>query len=105
MAYDFHYDRNKYFHPQYKNTTQSIIPFIESVTPISSDMRILEIGCRDGGVLKRFLELGCNITGFDLEESPVLDAKERYKEDIENGKAQFSTLDESVRWSSTSLIQ
>ncbi|MBP6386850.1 MAG: class I SAM-dependent methyltransferase [Pseudarcicella sp.] len=89
MAFDFHQDRKKYFNFQYLNTKNSIIPFIEQTKQLEKGLRVLEVGCRDGGVLKPFLERGCHITGFDLEEAPVLSAKLVYKEEIEAGKASF----------------
>ena len=92
MAFDFHSDRNKYFQLQYNNTKTSILPFIDKVKPIHSRMRILEIGCRDGGVLKCFSEVGCRITGFDLEEGPIRDAQERYAEAIAKGDAEFFVM-------------
>lgn len=89
MAFDFHYDRDKYFQLQYRNTTKSIIPFIEEIRPVKPGLRVLEVGCRDGGVLQRFLELGCHVTGFDLDEGPILAAKQRYDHAIKENKAAF----------------
>lgn len=92
MAFDFHHDRNKYFQLQYQNTKKNIIPFIENVKSLTPQLRILEIGCRDGGVLKPFLELGCHVTGFDLEEAPILEATQRYKQEIQDSKAEFFVM-------------
>lgn len=89
MAFDFHQNRDKYFQLQYENTKQNIVPFIEKKKKIQAGLKVLEIGCRDGGVLLPFLEMGCNITGFDLDAKPVEKAKEIYKEPISEGKANF----------------
>lgn len=89
MAFDFHLDRNKYFQLQYNNTKQNILPLISNHISISSSTKVLEIGCRDGGVLLPFLELGCNITGFDLDAGPVESAKVYYTNEILTGQASF----------------
>jgi hypothetical protein len=52
-------------------------------------MKVLEIGCRDSGVLLPFLEAGCHITGFDLYNGPVEKSKIIYAKDIQEGRAEF----------------
>lgn len=89
MAFDFHSNRDLYFQLQYSNTKNNILPFIEKRKKIEKGMKVLEIGCRDGGVLMPFLELDCHITGFDLDTGPVEKAKEIYAKDIAAGKADF----------------
>lgn len=91
MAFDFHLNREKYFQLQYKNSLNFILPFIESQKPLKPQLRVLEIGCRDGGVLKPFLERGCHITGIDMDENPVQDARKRYNEAIIAESAAFFT--------------
>lgn len=93
MAFDFHSDRTIYFKLQYNNTKDNIIPWIEKHKPISAGMRVLEIGCRDGGVLMPFMERGCTVTGFDLDRGPVESAQKIYAEDIKQGKASFFVKD------------
>ena len=93
MAYDFHDNRDKYFQLQHNNSKNYIIPFIEESKKIDSSMKVLEIGSRDGGVLSPFLELGCDIVGVDLSKHHIEEAKIRYKQKIEEGKAQFITID------------
>lgn len=93
MAFDFHKDREIYFNLQSNNTRKHILPFIEAHKPIEKGMKILEIGCRDGGVLIPFLERECHVTGFDLEDGPLLEAKRRYDKEIKEGKAEFFVMD------------
>jgi SAM-dependent methyltransferase len=92
MAYDFHSDRHQYFRLQVSNCRDNIIPFIGKFQPVRSGMKVLEIGCRDGGVLYPFLEQGCHITGIDLDAGPVEMAKEVYKDNIADGKANFEVI-------------
>ena len=93
MSFEFHRDRDKYFNLQSENTNKYIIPFIEKLKEIDSSLKVLEVGCRDGGVLLPFLERGCHITGVELSEKMLLQAKERYSQSIEDGKAYFLAKD------------
>ena len=72
MSFEFHRDRDKYFNLQSENTNKYIIPFIEKLKEIDSSLKVLEVGCRDGGVLLPFLERGCHITGVELSEKMLL---------------------------------
>jgi cyclopropane fatty-acyl-phospholipid synthase-like methyltransferase len=56
-------------------------------------MRILEIGCGEGGVLKAFIDRGCYGVGVELDESRLVNAREWLKEDIEKGKIRFISKD------------
>jgi cyclopropane fatty-acyl-phospholipid synthase-like methyltransferase len=89
MAFDFHANPDQYFQLQSSNTKNNVIPFIERKKKIEKGMNVLEIGCRDGGVLLPFLESGCHITGFDLDTGPVEKAKIIYEKDIQQGRAEF----------------
>jgi SAM-dependent methyltransferase len=61
-----HRNRIQYFEEQDYTTRKYVIPFISSFRTIDPGMRILEIGCGEGGNLRPFLELGCKVTGIDL---------------------------------------
>ncbi len=93
MSFDYHSNRDKYFNIQKINTEKYVIPFIEQFKKIESSWKVLEVGSRDGGVLYPFLTRGCHITGVDISEPMVLQAKERYKNHIAEGKATFISKD------------
>lgn len=93
MSFDFHSDREKYFDLQKTNTEKYIIPFIEKFKKIDSSLKVLEIGCRDGGVLYPFFERGCTIIGVDLSENIINRTKQRYAEGVALGKAFFFAKD------------
>ena len=61
-----HADRQLYFNEQSITTQKYVIPFIEKHKPITADSHILEIGCGEGGNIKPFLDLGCKVTGIDI---------------------------------------
>lgn len=74
--YEFHRDKARYFNYQYLTARDYIIPFVELATPLRAGMRVLEIGCGEAGVLKAFLERGCECTGVDLAADRIELARE-----------------------------
>ena len=75
-----HKDRKQYFDEQVYTTEKYVIPFVNEFMAITKDMAILEIGCGEGGNMKPFLDMGCQVVGIDLNEGQ-----------IENAKVYFST--------------
>lgn len=73
-----HADRQLYFNEQSITTQKYVIPFIEKHKPITADSHILEIGCGEGGNIKPFLDLGCQVTGIDINGGQIAIAKEIY---------------------------
>ena len=69
MALIQHHNEQVRFQQQAENARAFVIPFIEEVIQITSDLKILDIGCGDGGVLIPFLEKGCSCTGIELDET------------------------------------
>lgn len=65
--FEFHQDRNRYFQIQYENAVTYVLPFIEQSVSINSNMRVLEIGAGEGGVLRAFTERGCKAVGVELD--------------------------------------
>lgn len=51
--FEFHKDRKRYFDIQVWNAEKHVIPFIEQTFPIRPAMRVLEIGCGEGGGYSR----------------------------------------------------
>ncbi len=93
MAFDFHKDRNKYFYLQYNNSRDYILPFIQKYKKIKSKEKVLEIGCRDGGVLKPFIDLSCECFGVDLSKKHISDAKKIYEKEIKKNQVHFFVQD------------
>ena len=74
-----HAEQNNYISTNKVITTQKyVIPFIEKHKPITADSHILEIGCGEGGNIKPFLDLGCQVTGIDINGGQIAIAKEIY---------------------------
>ena len=80
--FEFHADRKRYFDIQVLNAEKYVIPFIGEKFPVKPGMRVLEIGCGEGGVLKAFINKGCEGVGVELDLPRVEDAKNFMAEDL-----------------------
>lgn len=83
--YEFHKDRKWYYEMQTLNAEKSVLPFIEEVMPIVSGMKVLEVGCAEGGVLKAFSKRGCLGVGVELDEARLQIAIDFNQEDVYSG--------------------
>ncbi|MDX1954972.1 MAG: class I SAM-dependent methyltransferase [Chitinophagaceae bacterium] len=91
--FEFHSDKKRYFDMQAENAASYVIPFIETAFPIKPGMRVLEIGCAEGGVLKAFVDKGCIGIGVELDEPRLVLAREFLQTEIEAGKIRFISKD------------
>jgi SAM-dependent methyltransferase len=91
--FEFHADRKRYFDIQVLNAGEYVIPFIEEKFPIRPGMRVLEIGCGEGGVLKAFINKGCEGVGVELDAPRIEDARKFLPEDIAAGRLRFVVKD------------
>lgn len=66
-----------------------MLPFVERALSVEPGMRVLEIGCGEGGVLKAFWEKGCRGVGVELDESRVKDANRLLADAISTGAIQI----------------
>jgi SAM-dependent methyltransferase len=67
-------DREQYFNEQSYTTEKFVIPYISDIIQITSDLKVAEIGCGDGGNLKPFLDKGCTVVGIDLSDWKISQA-------------------------------
>lgn len=70
-----HLNREKYFQEQSYTTEKYIMPYINNLLPITSNLTIAEIGCGEGGNLKPFLDIGCKVVGIDMAEPKISNAE------------------------------
>ena len=87
--YEFHKNTQWYFEMQTLNAEKSVLPFIEEAFPIHAGMKVLEVGCAEGGVLKAFIKRGCYGVGVELDAPRLEKAKELNHEYIQNNQAQY----------------
>lgn len=86
MALYFHGNAPIKFQHQYFVTRDYIMPFIAKEMPLVEGLKVMEIGCGEGGVLKAFAEQGCICTGMDLSETKIQAGIELLKEEVSAGK-------------------
>lgn len=91
--FEFHTDSKKYFEMQTANAVEYVLPFIEEKIPIKKGMRVLEIGCGEGGVLKAFVDYGCIGVGVEFDKIRIDNASQWMADEIDAGKVSFVTKD------------
>ncbi len=85
MALEHHSNHKMRFDQQVDNAANYVMPFIEKTLAIKPGIRILEIGCGEGGVLKPFADKGCECLGVDLDKIRIDLANDFLKDDIDKG--------------------
>ena len=75
-----HTDRALYFNELSITSEKHLLPFIQKKLPITPGMKILEIGCGDGGNLVPFVRKGCHVTGIDIDKTRIQQANTFMKE-------------------------
>ena len=92
MALIQHKDEKVRFQQQVENAVEYVIPFIEQAVQVNPGMRILDIGCGDGGVMLPFLERGCRVTGIELDEQKAMFAKDFLAQYVASAQAEIINL-------------
>ncbi len=78
-------NRRQYFRELADTSGHYFIPYINRFIRVDSSLRILEIGCGDGGNLLPFARMGCKVTGCDMAECRVSDARRFFDEECAIG--------------------
>lgn len=91
MALKQHKDDQVRFNQQVENAENFVLPFIEKTKRITPGLRVLEVGCAEGGVLKPFIDKGCNCVGVDLAENRIALAHQFLQTDVAKGSVQLLT--------------
>jgi SAM-dependent methyltransferase len=73
-----HSNPQQYFEEQILTTRKYVLPYIQQFLPLKAGMKVLEIGCGQGGSFIPFLELGCTVTGIDMSTSSIEFAQNQY---------------------------
>ncbi len=88
--YDFHLNRYAYFQTQIENTKNSIIPFLKSSgLRIEAKLRVMEVGCAEGGVLRAFVDEGCMGVGVELDALRFEQASTYLQKEIADGRIEL----------------
>lgn len=75
-----HRDRKQYFDEQASTSREYYIRYVERFCKVAAGLRVLEIGCGEGGNLLPFAERGCVIEGLDLSPTRIRQAEEFFRE-------------------------
>ncbi len=89
MALVQHSNLQARFDQQVENSRVYVLPFIEESVEVKTGMKVLEIGCGEGGVLRPFVEKGAWCLGVDLSESRIQSARKFLEPEILAGNADF----------------
>lgn len=65
----------KHFYEQKKHTINYLIPYFEKHIPNFRKMKVLEIGCAEGGFLEELQKLNMEVMGVEIEQGRVDIAK------------------------------
>lgn len=87
--FEFHKDKERYFNIQYQISKEYIVPFVAPFCDLDKELKVLEIGCAEAGVLKAFLEQGHRCTGIEFSPTRIELAKSFLKEDLKKGRVDF----------------
>lgn len=81
-----HNNRKLYFHELAETCTNYFIPYINRWHEVKAGMRVMEIGCGEGGNLLPFARLGCNVTGVDIASCRIEEARRFFTAEQARGK-------------------
>ncbi|KWW29069.1 MAG: type 12 methyltransferase [bacterium P3] len=71
-----HTDRKQYFTEQSNTSKEYYLNYVNAIHPLSGGMRVLEVGCGEGGNLLPFAEIGCRVSGIDISAKQIDNAKQ-----------------------------
>lgn len=89
MALAQHKDDKLRYEQQVDNSKSYVLPFIEQTKPVKPGMKVLEIGCGEGGVLTPFIEMDCKCVGVDLDKIRIDLANNFFAKEVAEGKVEF----------------
>ncbi len=89
MALAQHSSYDVRYQQQVDNARRYLLPFLTEGMTLQPGMRVMEIGCGEGGVLVPFLEQGIKVLGVDLNEGRIQTARQFNESAIREGKADF----------------
>jgi len=89
LALKQHKDEQIRFEQQVDNSRSYVLPFIEKTKAVGAGLKVMEIGCGEGGVLVPFIEKGCYCVGVDLNPLRIDVANQLLSDSVQKGNAHF----------------
>ncbi len=81
-----HQNRKQYFRELANTAREFYLDYIQLTLPLACETRVLEIGCGEGGNLLPFAEAGCCVTGIDISQGRINEARTFFTECHQQGK-------------------
>ena len=75
-----HLNRKQYFCELANTAREFYLNYLQTYIPLTPNIRVLEIGCGEGGNLLPFAEKGSNVTGIDICRKRINEAQAFFKE-------------------------
>ena len=75
-----HLNRRQYFRELASTSRKFYLDYLQTYITLTSDTRVLEIGCGEGGNLLPFAQMGCYTLGVDIAERRIADARRFFAE-------------------------
>lgn len=80
-----HLNRKQYFCELANTAREFYLDYLQPHITLSADTRVLEIGCGEGGNLLPFAEKGCLVTGIDICQGRINEARTFFAEGQQKG--------------------
>ena len=80
-----HKDREQYFRELANTSREFYLSYLRPYISITPLTRVLEIGCGEGGNLLPFAEIGCEVTGIDISEGRIIQARKFFEQSGRTG--------------------
>ena len=81
-----HNNRRLYFRELAETSANYYIPYITRWHEVRAGMKVLEIGCGEGGNLLPFARLGCEVTGVDIASCRIEEARRFFRDEQAGGR-------------------
>lgn len=75
------FNRRQYFDELAVTGQKYFLPYISQFIDIHEGLKIIEIGCGEGGILLPFARLGCQVTGVDFDAGKIENAGKFFTEE------------------------
>jgi 2-polyprenyl-3-methyl-5-hydroxy-6-metoxy-1,4-benzoquinol methylase len=81
-----HFDNRQYFNELVITGQKFFLPYIDGFIKITEGLKVLEIGCGEGGILLPFARMGCSVVGVDLDSKKIDVATSIFAEEGADGR-------------------
>lgn len=80
-----HIDRRRYFEELAETSANYFIPYIQRWHEVRAGMKVLEVGCGEGGNLLPIAKMGMDVTGVDIAPCRIEQARRFFTEEQAEG--------------------